>query len=118
MKLTLIICISLLAGMLHSVAMPIADMGVGLMTHNSEMTSSHETAQHAGMMQNDHSKSDNHCPDNDYSCCISVTIQSTVEYSIIFSGSEDSFSSPPLSHATLRPNAIYRPPRFYPVLAG
>jgi hypothetical protein len=115
MKLILLICISLLAGLLHTAAMPIADMDSGIMIHNTEMASGHTPAQHVKMMQSSHDSMDNHCPDNDYSCCLVVAVQSSAMVSIIFASREDSFSSPPSFPAIIRPNIIYRPPRFYPV---
>lgn len=103
--------------MLHAVAMPIANLGDRPMTHKVEMVGQHSPEQHAKMMQSDHHESEDYCPDNNYSCCIAMALQPASPSPLKLVRSDETYTSPSLHPPRLSSDALYKPPKFYPVLA-
>jgi hypothetical protein len=121
MKFTLLTCISLLASLLHAAAMPITDLGNTQLPMITKVADSkqHVHGHHASMQHySDHDVLENHCPEAENSCCLLVVLQSaSIALSTIFFR-EELYASRPLNQPIFRPEALYRPPKFYPAFAG
>ena len=119
MKLTLLICISLLASLLHAAAMPITDLGSSPMIPKigeiNQSSHDHHASMHHG---SSHDEPENYCPETENTCCLIVVLQpdSTAPFTSIFR--EEFYTSRPLNQPIFRPEALYRPPKFYPALVG
>jgi len=121
MKLALLICISLLASLLHAAAMPITDLGDAPMPITTKVADSkHHAHGHHGSMQHssEHGGVSNYCPETENTCCLVVVLQpsSTVLSTVVCR--EEFYASRPLNQPVFRPETLYRPPKFYPALAG
>jgi len=104
--------------LLHASAMPITDLGnspmiptVGEIKQNSH---DHHAPTHH---DSDHEELRNYCPETENPCCLIVVLQpdSTVLFALF---SREGFcASRSLSQPILRPEALYRPPKFCPAFA-
>jgi len=119
MKLTLFICISLLASLLHAAAMPVEGLGGSPMIHGVGEIKQNSHAHHASMKHGaDHGEVEDYCPDNQYSCCLIVVLKpDSIDPDTGFSR-EEFFASRSLNQPIFRPESLYRPPKFYSALAG
>ena len=112
MKVILFICFSLLVSLFHIATMPIHANGDPKIATHTESAEHHSTHQHHNMMGSEHHQSEDHCPHNNDSCCLTLTIPFDTLQSIQLSVSEDLYPSPTLSIPKLILTKLYRPPKF------
>jgi len=119
MKLTLFICVSFIASLLHAAVMPIGNIGDEAMAVKVEMAGQQiQSIHHAKMMESDHHHSEDYCPDNNYSCCLMLGIQSSHINPVSVSRDEVVYASSSYPPPSFRPEILFRPPKLHAVLAA
>lgn len=119
MKVTLLICLSLLVSLLHAAAMPITGLGNSAIVPTAGEIKQNSHDHHASMQHDsNHEEPETYCPEAESHCCLIVVLQSsTVTLSTLFFR-EEFYASRALNRPIFRPEALYKPPRFYPAPAG
>ena len=113
MKITLFICISLLASLLHAAVMPVSGMGDSSITQSIDISMQHSPEQHAAMIQGDNNETEGYCPEYNDSCCLTLVIQADSVIPITLALSEENYASLSVEQPALRPESLYKPPKFY-----
>ena len=91
-------------------AMSMSDTSVTAKTKIAEQHSMH---QHHKMMQSDQQQSEDHCPPNNDSCCLTLTIPLNQIDTVQLSVSDDVYPSPSFSPPKSILETLYKPPKFF-----
>ena len=117
MKLTLFICISLIANLLHAAVMPIDGSGKSMMDHEL-VESAEDSHVHHALMKPGADYDVYNCADYQSSCCLFMIPGPGRAMPLNVILRDEVFASRSLDQPIYRLESLYRPPKLYPASAG
>ena len=129
MKLTLFICISLVASLLHAARMPVSGFDHSSTVPEVSDARPHAHDTHASMQHDsmdgkqaqhsaDHHESESYCNETENLCCVTIVLQSESIAPFAHPVREEFHASNASNLQKFRLEALFKPPKFYPAFKG
>lgn len=93
--------------------MPIDNLGHGSMVTMTEMSDQHLAHQHAEMMESGHHSTEDDCPNNNGTCCLTLIMPLNHISAIPLPLADEVYISLSSSPPKIILESLYRPPKFF-----